>query len=123
MKKWTRWQDWVVVVAGAYAALSTTWVTGTTMSMNLMVGLGALMVVVGIWSVAMPRLVSLEWVLAAVSALMVVAPWLGSYASSYATASWVSWICGAVGLVASLWAIAPAMHMRHETHGGTRAAH
>ncbi|WP_404288217.1 hypothetical protein [Glutamicibacter arilaitensis] len=123
MKKWTRWQDWVVVVAGAYAALSTIWVTGTTMSMNLMVGLGALMVVVGVWSAAMPRLVSLEWLLAAISALLIVSPWLGSYASSYATASWVSWICGAVGLAASLWAVAPAMNLRHETHGGTRAAH
>jgi|GEM_PF-3403099 len=27
MKKWTRWQDWTVVAAGAYAALSVLWTT------------------------------------------------------------------------------------------------
>ena len=36
MKKWTRWQDWVGVAAGLYAAIASIWLNGTTTSMTLM---------------------------------------------------------------------------------------
>ncbi|MCW4467128.1 SPW repeat protein [Glutamicibacter sp. MNS18] len=120
MKKWTRWQDWVAVVAGLYAAISTIWLTGTSRSMTLMVVFGALMVVTGVWSVVMPRLVSMEWAIVAASALLFISPWMGQFAG-LGMVAWVSWICGAVGVVAGLWALVPAMEMRRE-HGG-RMAH
>ncbi len=53
MKKWTRWQDWVTVVAGLYAALSV------------------------IWTMAMPVTPVMEWVQAAFGALLFLSPWLG----------------------------------------------
>lgn len=120
MKKWARWQDWVGVAAGLYAAISTTWLAGSTASMTLMLVFGILMIVTALISVAMPRLVSMEWALAISSALLFVSPWMGSY-TNYGQATWTSWICGAIGVVAGLWAVAPAMEMRHS--GDTRMAH
>lgn len=121
MKKWTRWQDWVGVAAGIVAAVSTTWLDGTSTSMTLMLVFGLLMVVTGVWSVMMPRLVSMEWALAIASALLFASPWLGSF-TDLAGAAWMSWICGGVGIVAGLLALAPAMELHH-AGGGSRMAH
>lgn len=120
MKKWARWQDWVAVVAGLYAAVATSWMTDTTASMTLMLVFGILMIVAGLISVAMPRFVSMEWAVVIASALLFISPWMGSYAHM-SQAAWTSWICGAIGVVAGLWALAPAMEMRRD--GGTRMAH
>ncbi|MFJ2621602.1 SPW repeat protein [Glutamicibacter sp. NPDC087344] len=121
MKKWTRWQDWVGVAAGLYAAIASIWLAGTTRSMTLMMVFGLLMVATAVLSVAMPRLVSMEWALAAAGALLFVSPWIGQY-TGYAMSTWVSWICGAVGIAAGLMALAPAMEMRHAT-GDSNTAH
>ncbi|MFJ2317420.1 SPW repeat protein [Arthrobacter sp. JUb115] len=121
MKKWTRWQDWVGVAAGIAAAVSTTWLGGTSTSMTLMAAFGLLMVITGVWSVMMPRLVSMEWALVIASALLFASPWMGSFTDS-AGVAWMSWICGGVGVVAGLLALSPAIQMRHAT-GGSRMAH
>ncbi|WP_426515602.1 SPW repeat protein [Diaminobutyricibacter sp. McL0618] len=112
MKKWTRWQDWVVVAAGVYVALSTLWTTQMGASMSFMLVLGVLMVAAGVWSLAMPGLVSMEWVHVALGALLIISPWVGNYASS-AGAAWTSWIAGVVVLAAGLLAVQPAMKMHH----------
>ena len=65
MKRWTRWQDWVAVAAGLYAALASIWTiprTGATIS--LLIVLGVLMTAAGVWSLAAPGLVSMTWILA-----------------------------------------------------------
>ncbi len=89
--------------------------------MTLMLVFGLLMVVTGVWSVMMPRLVSMEWALTAASALLFASPWMGSY-TDFSASTWMSWICGGVGVVAGLLALSPAMEMRHDT-GGSRMAH
>lgn len=121
MKKWTRWQDWVGAAAGLLAAISTTWLDGTGRSMTLMLVFGLLMIVASVWSVMMPRLVSMEWALAIASALLFISPWMGSFAN-YSGSAWMSWICGGIGVVAGLLALSPAIQMRHTT-GGSRMAH
>lgn len=123
MKRWTRWQDWVAVVAGLYAALASIWTTprtGTTVS--VLIVLGVLMIASGVWSLAAPGLVSMEWILAVLSALLFIAPWVTGYAGSPGPA-WTSWICGAIGVIAGLWALAPAEKVHHMTHGGGQVAH
>ena len=115
MNKWTRWQDWVAVAAGAYAALSTIWITPAGASVAFMVTLGILLVIAGLWNLAMPRLVSTEWVEAALGAVLFLAPWLGGYAGQPG-AAWTSWICGAVALAAGLWAVIPTMRTHQEAH-------
>ena len=115
MKQWTRWQDWVAVAAGAYAALSTLWTTQSGASAIFMVTLGVLLVVAGVWNLAMPRLVSTEWIEAILGAVLFLAPWIGGYASQPG-AAWTSWICGAIALIAGLWAALPATRAHQEAH-------
>lgn len=113
MNKWMRWQDWVAVAAGAYAALSVFWTTQVGASMPMMLVLGILLAVAGLWNLAMPGLVAMEWIHVVIGALLVISPWVGGYATATG-AAWTSWICGAIGIVVGLWAIRPAMRM-HET--------
>lgn len=123
MKRWTRWQDWVAVAAGLYAALATSWTGGTAASITLMIVLGVLMIIGGLWSVIVPKLVSMEWIVAVLGALLFISPWAGVY-FTHGGAAWTSWICGGVGIVVGLWGMAPALKERHHTHtGGPRLAH
>lgn len=113
MKRWTRWQDWAAVAAGLYAALASIWTTPrTAASMWMMIILGILLAAAGVWSLAAPELVSMEWVVAAIGALLFISPWVGAYAGD-AGPAWTSWICGAVGVIAGLWGLVPAQRMHH----------
>lgn len=123
MKRWTRWQDWVAVAAGLYAALASIWTTPrTAASMSMMIVLGVLMIAAGLWSMAAPGMVSMEWIIAAIGALLFISPWVGGFAGN-AGPAWTSWICGFVGAAAGLWALAPAEKAHKASHGGPRAAH
>ena len=112
MNKWTRWQDWVAVAAGLYVALSTIWTAHTGASVPLMLVLGVLLIAAGVWSLAMPGLVAMEWIHVALGVLLFISPWVGNYASS-AGAAWTSWIAGIVAVVVGLLAVQPAMRMHH----------
>ncbi|HAM27156.1 MAG TPA: hypothetical protein DCP11_10805 [Microbacteriaceae bacterium] len=112
MKKWVRWQDWAVVAAGAYAALSVIWTTQAGASLLMLMILGVVLAGSGLWSLAMPDLVSMEWVHIAVGVLLLIAPWVGAF-STHAGAAWTSWICGAIGVIAGALAVQPARRM-HE---------
>lgn len=112
MKKWTRWQDWVAVAAGAFVALSTIWTAHMGASVPFMLVLGVLLVAAGIWSLAMPGLVAMEWIHVALGVLLIISPFVGNYVSS-AGAAWTSWIMGVVALVVGLLALQPAMRMHH----------
>ena len=50
--------------------------------------------------------------LAVIGALLFISPWVGAYAGN-AGPAWTSWICGAVGVIAGLWGLAPAEKMHH----------
>ena len=112
MKKWTRWQDWVAVVAGLYVALSTLWTAQAGASTSFMLVLGILLVAAGVWSLAMPGLVSMEWIHVVLGALLIISPFVGNYAMSTG-AAWTSWIVGAIAVVVGLLAVQPAMRMHH----------
>ncbi|MHB1235306.1 MAG: SPW repeat protein [Microbacteriaceae bacterium] len=118
MKKWTRWQDWVAVVAGLYAALAPSWTTQAGASAAMMIVLGVLLIIAGLWSLAMPGMVAMEWVVAVLGALLFISPWVGGYANQ-AGAAWTSWVCGAIGVIVGLWALQPAMQIHHRTDHGT----
>ncbi len=79
MKKWNRWQDWVTVAAGLFAALSVLWTQQEGMSRTLMVVFGTLLVVSGLVNLAMPGTPLMEWVQAILAAGLILSPWLGSY--------------------------------------------
>lgn len=113
MKKWTRWQDWVAVAAGLYAALSTLWTAAAGASLALMLILGILLIISGLWNLAMPGMVAMEWVQVALGVLLFISPWIGVYATQMGVA-WTSWICGIVAVVVALLAVQPSTRMHHQ---------
>lgn len=112
MKKWTRWQDWVAVVVGLYAALSTLWTKQAGMSTALMVVFGVLLIASGLINLAAPGMPAVEWAQAVVALLLFLSPWIGSYATQTG-AAWTSWICGAVAVIVTAAAIKPSTEVHH----------
>jgi len=111
MKKWTRWEDWVAVGVGLVVALSTFVMPQVGASMACMLTLGILLIASGVVNLAMPGLVATEYVQLALGILLVIAPWIGQYASGATMGpAWVSWIGGAVAAIVAAIAIRPAMH-------------
>ncbi|AMB42487.1 SPW repeat protein [[Arthrobacter] sp. ATCC 21022] len=115
MKKWTRWQDYVVVAAGAYTALSVLWTSQTGMSTAMMVTLGVLLVISGAINLALPGMPVVEWAQALVAVVLLLAPWLGNYASATGAAC-TAWIAGAVALVVTAFAIRPSTEEYRHHH-------
>jgi UPF0716 family protein affecting phage T7 exclusion len=113
MKKWTRWQDWVAVAAGLYVALATLWTASAGASVALMLVLGVLLVIAGLWSLAMPGMVTMEWIHGVLGVLLFISPWVGVYATQMG-AAWTSWICGVVAVVVALLAVQPSMKVHHQ---------
>ncbi|NNC13800.1 SPW repeat protein [Planctomonas sp. JC2975] len=107
-----RWQDWVTVAAGVVVALSTIWVTPGGLSMLLMIGLGALLVIAGLINLAMPGLDWMEWVHGAIGVLLFISPWAGMYAT-HMGAAWFSWVCGGVAVIAAAWELLPVRGGSH----------
>lgn len=112
MKKWNRWQDWVTVAAGIFAAVSVLWTKQEGMSTTLMVIFGALLVASGLVNLAMPGTPVMEWLQAVLAAGLILSPWIGSYAAT-AGAAWISWIAGAVALIVTAAAIKPSTEGHH----------
>ncbi|MDD0857380.1 SPW repeat protein [Arthrobacter alpinus] len=122
MKRWNRWQDYVAVVAGLVAALSTLWTTQQSGSMVMMIGCGVLLMASGIWNLMSPGQPVAEWVQMVLGALLFVSPWLAGY-TTHMGAAWTSWIAGGVALIVGVLALQPSMHERAGTHHGGAAAH
>ncbi|MBF8187771.1 SPW repeat protein [Nonomuraea sp. K274] len=111
MKAWSRWQDWVTLVAGLYAALSPIWVVGASGATPALIVLGALIVITSLVSLANPGVVATEWLNTLWGVLLFVAPWVITYATAVG-ASWTSWVVGVITVVLSLTAV-PASKAAH----------
>ena len=112
MKKWTRWEDYVAIVAGLYAALATMWTSQTTASTSLMLVFGILLIVSGVLNLAMPGTPWLEYAQCAFGVLLFLSPWMGAY-TGHMGASWTSWIAGIVAAAATAAAFKPAIDAQH----------
>jgi len=113
VKKWYRWQDYATVAAGLFTAAAVLFTRQEGMATTLMLVLGGLLAVSGIINLAMPGTPVMEYVQAALAALLILSPWLGSYTSA-AGAAWTSWIAGAVALVVTAAAIRPSTQVHHD---------
>ncbi|MFI7641816.1 SPW repeat protein [Nonomuraea sp. NPDC049400] len=111
MKAWSRWQDWVTLVAGLYAALSPIWTPSASGAGMSLIVLGVLIALTSLASLARPGLVATEWLNTLWGVLMFVAPWVMTYTQERG-ASWTSWIVGVVTVVLSLTAV-PASRAAH----------
>ncbi|MEV4108071.1 SPW repeat protein [Nonomuraea sp. NPDC049695] len=111
MKAWSRWQDWVTLVAGIYALLSPIWVASASGAAPSLIVLGILIALTSLASLARPGLVATEWLNTLWGVLLFVAPWVMTYTQERG-ASWTSWVVGVITVVLSLIAV-PASRAAH----------
>ena len=116
MKRWTGWQNWVVVAAGVYTLLAMTWTNAIGSSNVYMMAGGIALIVIGAVNLAAPGMPVAEWIQVAVAVLVVASPWMGSFAAGMHAVAWNTWIPGLVALAASAMAIQPAMRNYREHH-------
>ncbi|MDJ0313650.1 SPW repeat protein [Arthrobacter sp. H35-D1] len=122
MKRWNRWQDYVAVIAGLYAALATLWTTQQASSMVMMIGVGVLLIIAGVWNLMGTVQPVAEWILLLLGALLFISPWIAGY-TVHTGATWTSWIAGAIALIVGVLALQPSMHKGTSHHHGGATAH
>ena len=113
MRKWHRWEDWTVVVAGLAIALTPLWSEAIGNSIPLMITSGALLVIVGVINLAGPNLYGIEagQLLAALIAILL--PGLGNFVGVNVPAM-TCWIAGGVAFIATILAMKPSVKASHE---------
>ncbi|UPK76516.1 SPW repeat protein [Nocardioidaceae bacterium SCSIO 66511] len=106
MRSWVRWQDWVALIVGAYLALATIWVDTTNGAMATMIVVGALLFLASLWSLAMPKSMSMssESAHVVLGVLAFISPWVIGF-SDLGGASWTSWVVGVIAVVVGLSAL------------------
>lgn len=102
MRKWTRWQDWVVLVAGVYAILSPIWTDTDTTATWTVIVLGAVSAAAALWSLAMPDVAWSEWSHVVMGVLFIISPWVMGFQELTAMAV-TAWVVGAVTVIAGAW--------------------
>jgi carbon starvation protein CstA len=112
MRRWTRWQDWVALVAGVYAALAPIWTETDNTTTWTMVILGAVTAVVSVWSLAMPDDRISEYIHAALGVLFFVAPWAMQFTDLNAMA-YTAWAVGIITFVMGVWALPQVQERLH----------
>jgi hypothetical protein len=114
-RPWTRFQDWVTLLAGALMAFSPIWVNVSTRGAWAMVIIGAAIGVMALIALAQPGAVIDEWATAAAGVVAFVAPWVFSYADQ-GNAAWTSWTVGALVVVFALAAIPASLQVHRTQH-------
>jgi VIT1/CCC1 family predicted Fe2+/Mn2+ transporter len=112
MQRWTRWQDWVALVAGGYAILSPIWTDATTKAGWTMIVLGALTVLASASALYRSGDVISEGAHAVLGVLFFVAPWVMGFSGTTAMA-WTAWVVGVVTFAVGLWALPVSNRLHH----------
>ena len=116
MQKWNRWQVWLALLAGAYAALSPVWTETDDTATWTMVVLGVATVAISLWSLATSEERISQYALMAMGALLVASPWVMGFDHLDAMA-FTAWIAGAVTAIAGVLAMPQVEHRMHLHHG------
>jgi len=114
MQKWTRWQDWLAFVAGAYAALSPIWTDTDNKATWTMVVLGVVTAAVSLWSLAMPDDRISEFALVLMGVLFIASPWVMGF-DNIDNMALTAWIVGGVTAIAGFLGMPEVDHRMHRT--------
>lgn len=112
MQKWTRWQDWVALIAGVYAFLSPIWTDTSTTATWTMIVLGVVTALVSLWSLSMPADRNSEVAHVVMGVLLFISPWVMGFDGIEAMAS-TAWIVGIVTFVVGAWGWLESNHLHH----------
>lgn len=120
MHKWTRWQDWVALVAGAIALLAPLVTTTDARATWTMVVLGGLTVLASAYSLYSPgeQDTMSEGSHAVLGVLLFIAPWVMGFADMGGLA-WTAWITGVVTFIVgaiTLPQVSARMHRPAASH-------
>lgn len=115
-RPWTRPHDWAEVVLGVVAILSPLWVDASTAATWTLIVLGALVVLDGLASLAVPGMVYGEGIQMVLGALLFISPWVMSY-SGLTGAAWSSWIIGVLTVIVGAAAL-PVANAEHSRAAG-----
>jgi hypothetical protein len=121
MKKWTKWQNWVAVAAGLYAALAAIWTPSDGKATTTLVVLGVLTIIAGLVNLSMPRMPSVEWAQGVLGVLLFISPWVLAFTAMTGVAV-TAWICGIVTIIVTAWALPSLMKAREDQHHHRPAA-
>ena len=97
MKEKVHPQDFIALIAGAYAILSPIWTTTEDRATTTMIVLGAITCALAIVELVRPDLLPAEGATAAMGVLFIISPWVMGFSDTRAMA-WTAWIVGAVTL-------------------------
>ena len=115
MEKWTRWQVWLALLAGAYAALSPVWTETDTTATRTMVVLGVVTAGVSLWSLMTSEDRFSEYAVMIMGVLLIASPWVMGF-DNLSTMRLTAVITGAVAIVAGILAmpqVEDRMHLHH----------
>lgn len=113
MRKWRRWEDWTVVLAGLAIGLTPLWSQAHGSSLPMMITSGTLLVVVGLINLGGPNLYGIEVGQIMASGIAIILPWLGGFAGANVPAM-TAWIAGGVALVVTILAMKPSVDASHD---------
>ena len=116
MQKWTRWQAWMALVAGAYAALSPLWTRTNDTATLTMVALGVITAAIALWSLAMAEDRVSEYALVVMGVLFIASPWVMGFERLDAMAL-TAWIVGAITVIAGVLGMPQVEERMHLHHG------
>lgn len=108
-------QDFIVLIAGAYALLSPIWTTTESKATTTMIVLGAVTVVLSVIELVRPDMLSVEGVTALMGVLFIISPWVMGFSDTKPMA-WTAWVVGIVTLVVGALDLqVTRTHQRHVT--------
>lgn len=106
-RPWTRWQDWVNLIAGIVLFISpwysVTWEYAAS-SWNAWI-VGIAIALVALWALATPGSKFPEWINILLGAWVFISPWVLGFVGITGIA-WSSWILGVIVVLVSAWAAA-----------------
>ncbi len=104
---------WTSMALGVTIATTPAWAQTTPVGAGFTLGLGAMTLMFGGWSLIARDPTRDHWAMSVVGLVLAIAPWIGGYAGD--SAAWVSWIGGL-----SLMVLAGAAYIADEANEVTR---
>src|SRR5258708_5536184 len=83
---------WTAITFGLVTAIPLAWATTAPVAAGFTLGLGAMTVIYGVWSLIARDPTRDHWALSVVGLVLGISPWIGLYAGD--EAAWVAWIAG-----------------------------